>query len=68
MQYDAVGFVTSWLWDPFHDEHKLLPRALRLAWQMKSESEMVEMPVMRAEEKQTELTELMTFPSFFSSL
>lgn len=41
----------------FHNEHKLLPRALGLVWQMKSESEMVEMAVMRAEKKQTELME-----------
>lgn len=72
VQYDAVAFVMSWLWDPFlNEQHKLLPRALGLAWQMKIESEMVEMAVMRAEEKQTELMEPRSYclppPPFSSS-
>lgn len=57
VRYDVVAFIMSWLWEPFHDEHKLLPRALGLAWQMKSECVMVEMAIMRTEEKQTELME-----------
>lgn len=51
MRYNGVAFIMNWLWDPFH---KLLPRALGLAWQMKSGCEMVEM---RTEEKQTEIME-----------